>query len=120
MARGKPIQVGPTARLPEGMTWARLAESSPAEVHDKGLFPKGFLPLPHPKHEVGGMVFPQMVVKLLPRLERFDVDFDLPEHFLPEFPPAIFLTTRKDLGDVSQGKMVTVENFHELFAGVLN
>ena len=50
-----------------------------------------------------------------PRLERFDLDFDLPEHFLPEFPPAIFLTTRPDLGDVSQGKMVTVENFQEIF-----
>ena len=38
---------------------------------------------------------------------RFDLDFDLPEHLLPEFPPAIFLTTRPDLGDVSQGKLVT-------------
>ena len=66
------------------------------------------------------MVFPQMEIKLLPRLERFDLDFDLPEHFLPEFPPAIFLTTRPDLGDVSQGKVVTVENFQEIFAGILN
>jgi cytochrome c peroxidase len=66
------------------------------------------------------MLFPQMEVKALPRLERFDLDFDLPEHFLPEFPPPIFLTTRPDLGDVSQGKLVTTENFQELFAGVLN
>jgi len=44
----------------------------------------------------------------------------LPEHFLPEFPPAIFLTTRSDLGDVSQGKVVTVENFQEIFQGILN
>ena len=61
-----------------------------------------------------------MEIKLLARLERFDLDFDLPEHFLPEFPPAIFLTTRPDLGDVSQGKMVTVENFQEIFSGILN
>ena len=54
------------------------------------------------------------------RLERFDLDFDLPEHFLPEFPPPIFLTTRTDLGDVSKGKLVTVENFQEIFAGILN
>ena len=66
------------------------------------------------------MVFPQMEIKLLPRLERFDLDFDLPEHFLPEFPPAIFLTTRPDLGDVSQGKVVTVDNFQEIFNGILN
>jgi cytochrome c peroxidase len=120
MFRGKPLQMGPTAKLPMGMTWAKLAELPAAEIQAKDLFPKGYLPLPHPKHDVGGMVFPQMEIKLLKRLERFDVDFDLPEHFLPEFPPPIFLTTRKDLGDVSQGKLVTVENFQELFAGILN
>jgi cytochrome c peroxidase len=120
MTRGKPIQVGPTAKLPQGMTWERLAETPPDEVREKGLFPKGYLPLPHPKHDAGGMVFPQMEIKQLSRLERFDVEFDLPEHFLPEFPPAIFLTTRPDLGDVSQGKMVTVDNFQEMFQGILN
>jgi hypothetical protein len=34
------------------------------------------------------------------------LDFDLPQHFLPEFPPPIYLTTRTDLGDVSQGQVV--------------
>lgn len=120
MTRGKPIPVGPTARLPDGLTWAKLAVISPDEVREKGLFPKGFLPLPHPKHEVGGMVFPQMQIKQFARLERFDIEFDLPEHYLPEFPPALFLTTRKDLGDVSRGKVVTVDNFQEIFAGILN
>ena len=56
----------------------------------------------------------------MPRLERFDLDFDLPDHFLPEFPPPIFLTTRPDLGDVSKGKLVTLDNFYELFNGILN
>ena len=120
MSRGKPIQVGPTAKLPEGLTWEQLAAMASDEIREKGLFPKGFLPLPHPKHEVGGMVFPLMEIKQFGRLERFDVDFDLPEHFLPEFPPAIYLTSRMDLGDVSQGKVVTEDNFQELFAGILN
>jgi cytochrome c peroxidase len=120
MSRGKPIQVGPTARLPEGFTWAKLAATPIEEIREKGLFPKGFLPLPHPKHEAGGMLFPQMEIKQLARVARFDLDFDLPEHYLPEFPPAIYLTTRPDLGDVSQGKFVTVDNFHEIFAGILN
>ena len=120
MSRGKPIQVGPTAKLPEGLTWEQLTAMASDEIREKGLFPKGFLPLPHPKHEVGGMVFPLMEIKQFARLERFDVDFDLPEHFLPEFPPAIYLTTRMDLGDVSQGKVVTEDNFQELFAGILN
>jgi cytochrome c peroxidase len=120
MTRGKPIPVGPATKLPPDMTWDKLAEMPPDEVRDKDLFPKGFLPLPHPHHEVGGMVFPQAEIKQQARLQRFDLDFDLPEHFLPEFPPAIFLTTRPDLGDISQGKMVTVENFQELFNGKLN
>jgi cytochrome c peroxidase len=120
MSRGKPIPVGPTAKLPDGMTWDKLAALEPNEVRERGVFPKGFLPLPHPKHAVGGMLFPQQEIKQLARLQRFDLDFDLPEQFLPEFPPAIYLTTRPDLGDVSQGKMVTVENFQELFNGILN
>ncbi len=120
MTRGKPIQAGPAVKLPQDMTWDELAKLSPEEIRERGIFPPGFLPLPHPKHEVGGMVFPQHEIKELPRLERFDLDFDLPEHFLPEFPPAIFLTTRPDLGDVSQGKVVTLENFQEIFQGILN
>ncbi len=120
MTRGKAVQVGPTAKLPGGVSWDALAAKTPDQIREQGLFPGGFLPLPHPKHDVGGMLFPQMSIKQLPRLARFDLDFDLPEHFLPEFPPPIFLTTRPDLGDVSQGKLVTVDNFQELFQGVLN
>jgi cytochrome c peroxidase len=120
MSRGKSIPVGPTAKLPQGMTFDKLAQMTPEEIRDKGLFPKGYLPLPHPNHAAGGMIFPQHQVKQFARLARFDLDFDLPEQFLPEFPPAIFLTTRPDLGDVSQGKVVTLENFQEIFQGILN
>lgn len=118
MTRGKAIPVGPTARLPKGATWEQLGSMSPEEIREKGLFP--YLPLPHVNHPVGGMIFPQLHVKTMPRLERFDMDFDIPEQFLPEFPPAIFLTTRADLGDVSKGQLVTVNNFYELFNGILN
>jgi cytochrome c peroxidase len=120
MTRGKPVPVGPTAKLPDGVTWDQLAGMTSDEVRDKGVFPKGYLPLPHPNHAAGGMVFPQHQIKKFARLERFDVDYDIPEAFLPEFPPAIFLTTRSDLGDVSQGQVVTLENFQEIFRGILN
>lgn len=33
------------------------------------------------------MLFPEMITKLLPRLVRFDLDFDLPEHILPDPAP---------------------------------
>lgn len=120
MSRGKPIQVGPTAKLPEGITWDQLGSMASQEIREKGIFPKGYLPLPHPNHPAGGMLFPQKEIEALPRLERFDLDFDIPDHFLAEFPPAIFLTTRPDLGDVSQGKLVTTTNFQEIFTGILN
>src|SRR5207248_484356 len=120
MTRGKPIPVGPATRLPEGVTWEQLADMEPADVRAKGGFPKGVLPLPPPHHEAGGMVFPQHEIKVEARLERFDLDFDLPEHFLPEFPPAIFLTTRPDLGDVSKGQMLTTKNFQQILNGILN
>jgi cytochrome c peroxidase len=118
MTRGKPIPVGPTAKLKDGVTWEALGRLSPDEIRSRNIFP--YLPLPHPNHPVGGMLFPQTEIKALPRLERFDLDFDLPDHFLPEFPPAIFLTSRSDLGDVSKGQVVTVNNFYELFNGILN
>ena len=71
------------------------------------------------------MLFPHFVIDEIKRQEqrdltRFDLEFDLPDHFLPEFPAAIFLTTRPDLGEVSQGKGVTLDNFFALFNGVLN
>jgi cytochrome c peroxidase len=118
MTRGKPIPVGPSARLKNGVTWEQLGRMSPDEIRDKGVFP--YLPLPHVNHPVGGMVFSQTEIKALPRLERFDMDFDLPDQFLPEFPPAMFLTTRKDLGDVSKGQLITVNNYYDLFNGILN
>jgi hypothetical protein len=61
------------------------------------------------------MVFPQMQIDMFPRLQRFDVDFDVPDAFLPEFPPAIFLQNRPELGDVSRGEVVSINNFVELF-----
>jgi cytochrome c peroxidase len=125
MSRGKPLQEGVRIKLPSGETWEQLASMSPAEIQDKNLFPKGFYPLPHPNHPEGGMVFPKFEINEVEKQEardltRFDLDFDLPDHFLPEFPPPIYLTTRPDLGDVSQGKLVTIENYYDLFNGILN
>jgi cytochrome c peroxidase len=125
MSRGKAIQEGVRAKLPQGVTWAQLAAMSPEEVREKNLFPAGFLPLPHPNHPEGGMVFPKFHIDEIKKQEmrdltRFDLDFDLPDHFLPEFPAPIFLTTRPDLGDVSKGKLLTIDNYYELFNGILN
>ena len=120
----KVVQQGVRVKLPEGVTWQQLAKMKPAEIKQKNQFPMGFRPLPHVKHEVGGQVFPKdqidEIKKLESRdLERFDVDFDLPTHLTPEFPPPIFLTTRPDLGDVSQGKLLSIKNYYAMFKGIL-
>lgn len=125
MTRKKPVQEGVRVRLTKGQTWEALVEMKPSDIRDQGLFPAGFLPLPHPNHPEGGMLFPKFHIEEIKKheardLTRFDLDYDLPDHFLPEFPPAIFLTTRPDLGDVSHGKLVTMDNFHELFKDALN
>jgi cytochrome c peroxidase len=125
MSRGKAVQEGVRVKLHEGMTWEKLAKMSPDEIKNKDLFPKGFYPLPHPNHPEGGMVFPQFHINEIKKQEgrdltRFDLDFDLPDHFLPEFPAPIYLTTRPDLGDVSQGKLITIDNYYEIFNGILN
>ncbi len=95
----------------------RLATANFVALAPDGLTSVGGYP---GDDEKGGMLFSQKEIKELPRLERFDLDFDLPDHFLPEFPPAIFLTTRPDLGDVSQGKVLTTDNFQDIFRGILN
>ena len=125
MSRGKPIQEGVRAKLSKGVTWEKLGMMTPEQIKDKGFFPIGFLPLPHPNHPEGGMVFPQYHIDEIKKqtnrdLTRFDLDLDLPDHLLPDYPPAIYLTTRPDLGDVSQGQVVTTDNYFDMFNGILN
>jgi cytochrome c peroxidase len=125
MSRGKPVQEGVRVKLPTGASWEELASKTPDKIREEGAWPKGFLPLPHPNHAEGGMLFPKFHIDEVKKQEdrdltRFDLDYDLPDQFLPEFPPPIYLTTRSDLGDVSQGKLVTIANYYDLFNGILN
>jgi cytochrome c peroxidase len=125
MSRGKPLQEGVRVKLAAGVTWDQISKLSPDDIRERGLFPAGFMPLPHPNHPEGGMLFPKSEIDEMKKQEgrdltRFDLDYDVPEHFLPEFPPPIYLTTRPDLGDVSQNKLVTLDNYYELFNGILN
>lgn len=125
MAAGrKSVQQGVRVRLGEGLTWQMLAKMRPVDIKRDNLFPYGFRPLPHTKHAVGGMVFPKAQIDTIGKaesrdLQRFDMDFDLPDHMTPEFPPPIFLTSRPDLGDVSQGEVLTITNYFRLTKGKL-
>ena len=125
MSRNKPVQQGVRVKLAAGVTWDQLAKMTPDQIKARDIFPAGFLPLSHPNHPEGGMVFPKFEIDEMNKQEnrdltRFDLDFDIPDHFLPEFPPPIYLTTRPDLSDVSKGKLVTLDNYYDLFNGILN
>jgi cytochrome c peroxidase len=125
MSRNKPVQQDVRVKLPAGVTWDQLAKLTPEQIRDRDIFPAGFMPLPHPNHPEGGMLFPKAEIDEIKKQEgrdltRFDLDFDIPDQFLPEFPPPMYLTTRPDLGDVSHGNLVTIENYYQLFNGVLN
>jgi cytochrome c peroxidase len=120
----KTVQAGVRVKLPSGVTWDRLATMTPDDIKAKGLLPEGFKPLPHVKQLTGGQVFPEQQIEQIAKLEqrdlrRFDVDFDLPDHLTPEFPPPIFLTTAPHLGDVSRGQLLTIRNFYEIMNGIV-
>jgi cytochrome c peroxidase len=117
MSGGKHLPLGPTAKL-EGTSWMQLDKFTPEQIQEKGFFP--YKPLPFADQAEGGMLFPGMITKPLPRLIRFDLDFDLPEHILPDSAPAMYLTTRPDLGDVAKGRLITIDNYYEIFNGILN
>jgi cytochrome c peroxidase len=120
----KPVQGGVRVKLPGGASWDALARTSADQIREKGLFPAGFMPLPHVRQPTGGQVFPGAQIDEIRKqeardLRRFDVDFDLPDHLTPEFPPPIFLTTRPELGDVSRGQLLTIKNFYDLMVGIV-
>jgi hypothetical protein len=141
MSRSKPLPVGPVVRLTppnvkdmaKDMTaadqekckgikitsWEDFDHYTPETIRRCGLFPEGFRPLAHPLQSNGHMLFPEPWLRAHPEDTRFDVDFDIPEAYLPEFPPPLFLTTRPDLGDVSQGREITEANYRELFSGIV-
>jgi cytochrome c peroxidase len=125
MTRGKAVQQGVRVKLPQGVTWQQLAGMTPDEIKRRNLWPEGFLPLPGPDHMEGGMLFPQFHIDEVQKqtqrdLNRFDLDNDIPDQFLPEFPPPIFLTTHTEMGDVSRGQLITHDNFFAIFGNILN
>src|SRR5262249_4906693 len=83
---GNPILPGPIARLPHQVqSWEELSQMSAEEIRKTDIFP--FKPLAHPLQTTAHMVFPATWVKAHPEHERIDLDHDIPESYLPEFPP---------------------------------
>ena len=96
MSRGKPICVGPTARLKGGLTWDATGRDDAGAA--RRPTPSPTRRCRTPSRRPAARCSRRCRSTMFPRLERFDVDFDLPEAFLPEFPPAIFLQNRPGAG----------------------
>ncbi len=114
----KKIMKGPISKLPAGIdSFEALAELAAEEIKRRDLFP--FKPLVHPLASTAHMVFPEMWNRAHPEHIRIDVDHDYPDEYLPEFPPPMFLTNHKEMGDVTDGREVTLGNYYEIFDGLL-
>ena len=118
MTGGKPIMQGPVARLTSVESFEELAALKPNQIRQRDLFP--YKPLAHPLQSTAHMVFPRTWIEAHPEHSRIDVDMDIPEAYLPEFPPPLFLTTHKELGDVAAGREITLDNYYEIFDGLLS
>jgi cytochrome c peroxidase len=115
----KPIMTGPVARLPRGVQdFEELDQYAPEEIRQRDLFP--YKPLAHPLQTNAHMVFPEAWLKVHPEHRRIDLDMDIPDEYLPEFPPPLFLTTHKELGDVTNGQEITLDNYYEIFDGLIS
>lgn len=114
----KAVMAGPVARLPKGIdSFEQFNELTAAQIKAKDVFP--YKPLAHPLQSTAHMVFPEAWLKINPQHRRIDVDHDFPDNYLPEFPPPLFLTNHKELGDVTNGTLVTMDNFYDMFNGLL-
>ncbi len=118
MSRSKAQPIGPTARLPQGVaSWEAYAALPAEAIREGDAFP--YKPLDHPLHSTAHMVFPEQWTSVHPEHERFDVGFDIPDCFLPEFPPPLYLSNHLELGDVTRGVEITYANYFEMFDGLI-
>ena len=61
MSRNKAVQQGVRVKLAAGSdAGTNSRKLTPDQVKDRDIFPAGFLPLPHPNHPEGGMLFPKI------------------------------------------------------------
>jgi cytochrome c peroxidase len=108
-----PVPACPGAWLIEELARLPAEERSTAAT----CFPTS--PWPIPLQTTAHMLFPESWLAVHPEHRRMDVDMDMPDAYLPEFPPPLFLTTHKELGDVSGGREITLENYYDIFNGLL-
>ena len=93
-------------------------EFTPEEIRDVTCFPTNLWPIRF--RRMPTCCSRRSWLAVHPEHRRIDVDMDIPDEYLPEFPPPLFLTTHKELGDVSNGQEITLDNYYEIFDGLLH
>lgn len=86
----KKVMKGPISKLRTGIkSYEELAKLSSDEIKKRNLFP--YVPLAHPLHTTAHMIFPDQYLKYHPEHARIDVDHDIRDIYLPEYPAPMFL-----------------------------
>ena len=77
------------SKLPAGTTWdAARRDDARRDPRARTLFPTGFLPLPHPNHPEGGMLFPKFHIDEIKKQEGARPDALRPRLRPARPPPA--------------------------------
>src|SRR5260370_41096701 len=101
--------MGPVARLSKKIhSYEEPSDLSPEEIKKQDIFP--YKPLAHPIQNTAHMLFPDSWIKVHPEHERMDCGIDIPDNYLPEYPPPMFLTTNMDMSYVTNVREETLVN----------
>ena len=126
MSRGKAVQDGVRVKLAAGMTWDKLAAMTPDEIKAPECLAGRLLPASASASRGGRHDLPEAAHRRDEETDRARSDA-LRSRLRPARSPdpgnpaaGIFLVTRPDLGDVSKGELVTLDNFERLFKEILN
>ena len=95
-------------RISRGNDLGETGRHVARRIREKDLWPKGLYPLPHPNHPEGGMVFPKFHIEQIKKQEgrdltRFDLDYDLPDHFSAGVPASDLSHDQTGPGQCVQG-----------------
>jgi len=74
MSRGKAVQAGVRVKLRGGHELGKTGPDEPRRCSRQDVFPLGFMPLPHPNHPEGGMLFPKYLIDEIKEAGRSRAD----------------------------------------------
>jgi len=117
MDRTKPIQEGVRGQASGGADVGESCAMTPEQIREQNLFSQGFYPLPHPKHSEGASCSHFLIERDQRQedaISRVSTSITISPIIFSGIPAGDLPQSAHDLGDVSQGKLVTIENYFDL------